>query len=196
MPNHITNIITSDKDLDEVLKFMKSKISEFDFNNLLPMPIEMKETTSPANIVTQKEYDEWKKKPKQNEFFEGPLTAKIQKDYIRRFGADNWYKWSINNWGTKWNAYDIIADDIGAIEFHTAWDTPQPIFKALSKQFPDQTFMVDYADEDTGSNCGKMEFQNGEMTEYINKEGDAEFACNVNGYDYQEYLNDIKENNA
>lgn len=35
MPNHITNVLAAPKD---VLNFMKSKDSEFDFNNILPMP--------------------------------------------------------------------------------------------------------------------------------------------------------------
>ena len=29
---------------------------------------------------------------------------------IRNYGAPTWYEWSINNWDTKWNAYDFDYD--------------------------------------------------------------------------------------
>lgn len=44
----------------------------------------------------------------------------------------NWYDWSIENWGTKWNSYDGYVQDEG-ISFHTAWGPPAPIVGALAK---------------------------------------------------------------
>ena len=55
---------------------------------------------------------------------------------------DNWYKWRVENWQTKWNAdvqYNTFDQWEGGqieIDFNTAWDMPLPIFKELSKQHP------------------------------------------------------------
>lgn len=56
-------------------------------------------------------------------------------DNIRLHGYPDWYRWSINNWGTKWNAYDATIhrceDDHAIVTFSTAWSTPDPIFQKL-----------------------------------------------------------------
>ncbi|WP_052350580.1 hypothetical protein [Paenibacillus gorillae] len=68
-----------------------------------------------------------------------------------------WYRWSNHNWGTKWNAYEISINE-NVIKFDTAWASPIPIFKALSKQFPEFVFDIKYADEDYGYNFGHFKF--------------------------------------
>lgn len=49
-------------------------------------------------------------------------------------GVD-WYSWSVDNWGTKWNAYD---SDINGkyIFFTTAWSEPGPILDKIVQTFP------------------------------------------------------------
>ena len=77
---------------------------------------------------------------------------------------DDWYNWRIQNWGTKWNAYDQIkTEKPNELYFLTAWSAPNKIYEALTKKFPNLTIEVDYADEDIGCNCGKMVFVNGKM---------------------------------
>lgn len=62
-----------------------------------------------------------------------------------------WYAWSVDNWGTKWNAseakYSTSNPDC-TIWFDTAWDPPVPVLEALAKRFPEHEIVV-YADEDT-----------------------------------------------
>ena len=110
---------------------------------------------------------------------------------ILQYGADCWYDWCCENWGTKWNASDTYIIDDNEIEFSTAWSCPVNIFKELSKQFSGVEIAVDFADEDIGSNCGKITFLNGEMEEYI--VGDTDFALEVWGYDKEEYYTMINE---
>ena len=110
---------------------------------------------------------------------------------ILQYGADSWYDWCCENWGTKWNASDTYIIDDTEIEFSTAWSCPVNIFKELSKQFSGVEIAVDFADEDIGSNCGKITFLNGEMEEYI--VGDTDFALEVWGYDKEEYYTMINE---
>ncbi len=51
-------------------------------------------------------------------------------------GHASWYSWSIENWGTKWNAYsfEVIeeGDDRFEFRFDTAWAPPEPVFAALA----------------------------------------------------------------
>ena len=112
---------------------------------------------------------------------------------ILQYGADSWYDWCCENWGTKWNASDTYIIDDTEIEFSTAWSCPVNIFKELSKQFSGVEIAVDFADEDIGSNCGKITFLNGEMKEYIDMDGNTDFALEVWGYDKEEYYTMINE---
>jgi hypothetical protein len=67
-----------------------------------------------------------------------------------------WRRWSIDNWGTKWNAYGQRSGQTNPDElrFETAWSHPEPIINALCARFPDREIQVAYADEDTGYNLG------------------------------------------
>lgn len=111
---------------------------------------------------------------------------------IKRYKARDWYDWCIENWGTKWNAGDTIVDD-ESIEFETAWSTPVPVFVELSKCLKDITIIVDYADEDIGSNCGTLIIVNGEVSKREPR-NPRRFACDLWGYDYDEYCKECKEN--
>ena len=112
---------------------------------------------------------------------------------ILQYGADSWYDWCCENWGTKWNASNTYIIDDNEIEFSTAWSCPVNIFKELSKQFSGVEIAVDFADEDIGSNCGKITFLNGEIEEYIDMDGNTDFALEIWGYDKEEYYTMINE---
>ena len=117
---------------------------------LLPMPSELNETSSPTRIVSQEERDEQIKV--RDEWDNSPLpiqertpkyrpmvniTREISEDFRRKFNYDNWYDWSIWNWGTKWNdspigyedKYDVsvsIGEDESQLRIHcmTPWCEP------------------------------------------------------------------------
>ena len=63
----------------------------------------------------------------------------------------NWYDWNYANWGTKWNAYELtISEDTPerlVFKFDTAWASPDPIFNALGKAFPELAITAEYFDE-------------------------------------------------
>ena len=109
---------------------------------------------------------------------------------IRQFGSPTWYEWSIQHWGTKWNAYDYEEDhdyaedfnESNELRFQTAWNAPGPIMSKLAEMFPQLTFEHRWADEDLGKNCGRQTFQNGEsIEEYYPDDGKEaiEFAAEV-----------------
>lgn len=112
---------------------------------------------------------------------------------ILQYGADSWYDWCCENWGTKWNANNTYVVDDTEIEFDTAWSCPVNIFKELSRQFSGVEIVVEFADEDIGSNCGKITFLNGEIEEYIDMDGNQDFALELWGYDKDEYYQEMEE---
>ena len=79
--------------------------------------------------------------------------------YLRAWketGYMNWYQWNTANWGTKWNAYDTnrISDEI--VLFDTAWSAPHPVMCKLAESGGE--FLHEWADEDTGSNVGRVRY--------------------------------------
>lgn len=68
-------------------------------------------------------------------------------------GYSDWYGWCIQNWGTKWSAYEILVHEHDAIggklvfEFQTAWSFPNPIFEGLPKKYPTLAFSTTSFDE-------------------------------------------------
>lgn len=100
-------------------------------------------------------------KSKEHSFDFNNLVPMPEKIILSMGKNDDWYQWSVENWGTKWNAYDIEKWE-NIIEFQTAWSHPYPVIVAMSKRFPDVTFNIEYADEDIhGDNFGAYQITNG-----------------------------------
>tara|TARA_E500000318_G_scaffold59717_1_gene55417 strand:- start:819 stop:1319 length:501 start_codon:yes stop_codon:yes gene_type:complete len=94
----------------------KSKeVNVFDFNKIIKMPKGIKNTTSPTQ-------DDDKAQAKRR---------------LKKYGAENWYDWACNNWGTKWNSChtEIIEDERDGLTytFDTAWDCPREIIDKLQE---------------------------------------------------------------
>jgi hypothetical protein len=120
----------------------------------------------------------------------------------RLYGCSDWYSFANKYWGTKWNAYsqsfemvegDGVKRPHAKITFDTAWNTPLPIFEKLSAMFPKAVFIVDYADEDVGQNCGTLSIKGGVAKSLYSGEGDMKailFAYDVQGRPIRELLDD------
>ncbi len=204
MPNHITNVIRFDspEEMERVLEAVQSENNKFDFNQIIPMPTELRDLTSPIRYVTEEkrleqllDVADWK--IDKNGFKpELGLTKELEKQYLEEFGATDWYRWSIDNWDTKWNAYSVdITDD--TITFDTAWGHPDSIINKLSEMFPNISFHIQYADEDTGHNLGVYTITDGcksDQADIIEGSDEAiKLACEIKGYDYQDYLKEMEE---
>lgn len=77
-----------------------------------------------------------------------------------KYGKDNWYDWSIEHWGTKWNGGKCRRTYDDTVEFETAWATPEPVIKAMSEKYKTKVDVY-YADEDLGNNCGHYIYDSG-----------------------------------
>ncbi|WP_312281125.1 hypothetical protein [Oscillibacter sp.] len=143
MPNHVTNIVRVSGDPEKV-KAMFEDIKD--------------------DRIGLGSIDFNKVIPMPEHIFRGNLGMAEREKY----GKDNWYDWSISNWGTKWNsygydgAYTLQDFDGEHIEFQTAWSCADPVIRTLAEQYLDLSFEYLWADEDFGHNTGKKEYENGE----------------------------------
>ncbi len=125
--------------------------------------------------------------PMPDYIFTGNLGTKEREMY----GKNNWYDWSIRNWGTKWNAYEFNKIDDYSFEFQTAWNHPEPIIYEIFNQYKCE-MEVEYADEDMGYNCASYTI---DKTGIIERELENayEFACELWGWYPEEDEDDDSE---
>ena len=156
MPNHCYNRVTfySD-DTTAILKlhriFMQgienddsTETTKTVFGNFIPEP-NWEEIPLHENDVKEYSFS----KPR-GEVGECPKMI-IDKDQPFRSGLrfestdvmdDRWYNWRVQNWGTKWDCYDLSIDDSDMphgfeVNFNTAWSPPEGVHYAISEQFDD-----------------------------------------------------------
>ena len=127
------------------------------------------------------EYDFEKVVPMPEEIYKGNLG----KEEWKKYGCDNWYDWSILNWGTKWNAHDYHRIDKYTFAISTAWSTPEPFIKALSRKYNCEV-SVKYADEDIGNNCGSYTYFEGELDDEWAPDDPKKFAEDLWEYEGNE----------
>lgn len=152
MPNHCTNNLscTSGKNIFEVIKpyltKAKDELPTIDFEKIVPMPAGILESCAGSSIeeITKERTPEEREKQKLEE-------ERIHNENIEKYGFPTWYEWSIENWGTKWNAYNTIHwDEVDfesdTMSFQTAWSPPLPVIRALAK-LTGESFRMSYYDE-------------------------------------------------
>ena len=109
----------------------------------------------------------------------GALKLKI----LAETGYPSWYEWSIANWGTKWavDEINIIYEDATRLDFafDTAWNFPEPIFRALAEKFPEMEIWCACIEE------GNVVCGHGHFTPVSDGENDEEFSfCGEDEMDY------------
>lgn len=167
MPNHVKNIISINGSKNDIKNVVKSILVDEDY--ILYMEERNKNLDKDFQLTSPKinGFTFNKIIPTPTNIFEGNLSFEDEEKY----GYENcWYRWNINNWGTKWDCYDVFSD-FGetwiTIEFLTAWCMPKPIIDAIVKIVADNhcTMSYSYADEDFGGNMGNCSvYSNGESS--------------------------------
>jgi hypothetical protein len=130
-----------------------------------------------------------------------------------------WYVWNNENWGTKWDAYDVTVGSASTIldrlarasseiveevvSFDTAWSSPYPVFNKMVELFPDLRFKFRWMNEDMmGSGGGQIDTKDGEplsANDPDNPETGAlwwQLATDLRGYSremHDDYLEEIAE---
>lgn len=223
MPNHVTNNLEfhcSAKRCQEILEYLRvdgGVLGSVDFNKLIPMPESLDIESGSRGSQGCKLYKDFlteaenaSSDAERDQIYQkyvsmcanDPQMLELGKQYyenMRDYGATTWYDWRWEHWGTKWNAYDFYEVDPGNdfISFNTAWSPVPELIKVLSKKFPEVKIRYSWADEDIGFNTGVMEFKKGRVILQDIPEGGTshayEIACDVQGYDISEFMDDIRE---
>ena len=93
--------------------------------SILPCPQELRENTSP--IPDDKK--------------------KLKKEFVKKYGSEDWWQWCNKNWGTKWDIQpDISVEPVGGSKkefvlyatFDSAWGPPAAAFKVLYEKYKDK----------------------------------------------------------
>ncbi len=198
MPNHTANNFTVTGPVADVKRFLKQAAGsdkELSFNSLLPLPTVLKSVTAPVRIQTQAEIDatwaEWNKRKDEGKLEKWELeqgrpmglgvTQETYDTLMKEHGVSNWYDWSVLNWGTKWDCYDVrewniaVADEemSATIYYETAWSPATQLWLTVSQQYPTLTFFHEFADEGGGF-LGDETIHNGTVIEENEYEWDED----------------------
>lgn len=197
MPNHVRNrliIMAEEARVKEITDFLIGEPDEdsspyyIDFNKIIPMPSDLEVEAGSRGeigevILNKKGFYAGKSYTEVKEMFD-KLKPEEQKEYLKlgrqyrsnrkKYGHTTWYGWAIENWGTKWNAYNQKRTADNEIWFDTAWSCVVQLIGKLSEKFPDAVFDYTWADEDTGTNCGQVIIQNKKAMASIPKCGSKE----------------------
>mgnify|MGYP001482959237 CR=1 FL=1 len=141
MPNHCHNDLWIDGTQEDVAKLLAHigadrPEPEFDFNTLIKYP----ETWEQMDNDYHKVINAINIRAASNEAY-----VKAQEEYRAKWGTDRdgynsgGFEWCRDNWGTKWNAYEVVRRDYGGvcITFQTAWTPPLPVIAELHRRFPE-----------------------------------------------------------
>ena len=146
MPNHCHNRVTiygSGNDTDEtraqIAKLKQIFEDESTFGQIIPEP-------DWANTpLDEKTAGNWLH-PTRGKVGELPVKVDTSYGESSRFKStdvadDRWYDWRLQNWDTKWDAYDVVVTDDDPdqleVEFETAWSPPEAVCSAIREQYPD-----------------------------------------------------------
>jgi len=174
----------------------KNTSQDFSLNSFLPIPSELKNTTSPVHIMSQSEIDdmwtEWRKK-KESKCDTGPMglhsyekdapfglgiTQETYYTLVKKYGVSNWYDWCLINWGTKWDCYNVgewgVDSETSAatIYYETAWSPITIFWQTISQKYPDCEFRHEFADEGGGF-LGNETIMNGRIIDSEKFEWDS-----------------------
>ena len=147
MPNHCHNRVTfypsgnnTDSSLDQIETLKDIFTGESIFTQIIPEP-DWHNTPLMSSDMPKYDWDTAKGK-----VGELPIMQQDRYGQTLRFQStghqdDRWYDWRIQNWDTKWDAYDVEVtdDDPDQLEvtFNTAWSPPEAICNQIREDYPD-----------------------------------------------------------
>lgn len=158
MPNNTETLIKIEGKLEHIIKLLKNHTHQeeetpyLDFDTIIPEPKTPEECALKMYVI----HSEQEAKEKH--------LAWNETDPRRWF---NWYEWRIDNWGTKWGAYDCsipkveelidinVSDNKDSLDIeteiemivYTAWSPAIPVYQKLQEMYPDLEITVYYLDE-------------------------------------------------
>lgn len=193
MANDVINIVTILGDssiVQEVMKVLVDKDKQVSFNNFVPMPDEIRKTSSPSRIVEKNVFDAYvlsvfSGTTSKIDLRNPPITDEMAFALLNKYGVDNWRDWSKLNWGTPRNALETTIISHNKVKFFTDGNCPYEALNSLSKLFPTIKIKLQWADEDLGYNVGEMFIKDGEVIESVSPKNGSfeafEMAISITG---------------
>ena len=149
---------------------------EFDFNFVIPMPSDIRNTTSPrpateAEIRKMAEDYKWDEETL-NWRLETAISEEEKARYAslkESYGVETWYDWAIREWGTKWNACDseLVRNEPTSLmwRFETAWSSPDPILAMIAVKFPNLKVLSEHEFEGEDGRVLHIDWNTATVTE-------------------------------
>jgi len=174
MPNWVSTDMVVTGPAEDIARFKelaKSGEDVLSFDNLVPMPKELRGTSSPASIVSQEEYEAYLKRrggtlEGAEAVIGGPITKEMSDRFIEEYGANNWYDWNNQNIGTKWGfcSTELVDESDTELKYHydTAWGPATEGLINVSEKFPTLLFQT-YMEEESNAFNGRQDFQAGDL---------------------------------
>jgi len=165
MANIIENIITIEGSSEDLAAMLKDRSVKdlFNFNYLLPMPIELLIDDSSSGWCSALRLC--------GKDCKGGIAGRGKElgvKYIRNialYGAATWYDWRVDHWGVKWHASGIkklVTERKCVVAFETAWGYPDGIairvHELFAKEYPGLTLSWKWADEFDPENYLAVDF--------------------------------------
>ena len=223
MPNYCMNkleLVGDQKEVAQLLKWVKGPDNAFDFQRIIPMPESIKDTERGSisfaseavclylqdktvsnhlqwlmerNQIAMEKLDATIEKWEKEKKIDLAMGYRIIANRLAYNGCGDWYEWCIENWGTKWEACETeVVDNV--INFETAWSPCTPIVEKLAELFPEIQFIYTYFEPGV-SLAGIEKYQNGDCVELqVYEQEEKEYRYIGEGFGY-EFENDNEENN-
>lgn len=190
--NRITLHDAEQEEIDKVFDFLRSEDREVDFNNIIPMPEEIKETMEEGRMVDYawayyqaKEFGDYTEIDKclRSSLWvesEGIKTRNKLLDYFlkqkadiyeygkhlynleKKYGCHKWYEWSMKHWKVKWNACDARREG-NVIVYETPCYGVAHLILMVSERFQQVVFDYEFAATNFGHNTARYTFKGGEI---------------------------------
>ena len=146
MPNHCHNRVTfypsgnnTASSLDQIETIKDIFTGESVFTQIIPEPDWI---NTPLMSKDVKEYSFSEPRGKVGElpqYVDGAF-GKTLRFKSTGIADDRWYDWRVQNWDTKWDAYDLVVTDEDPdqfeVEFNTAWSPPEAICDKIREDYP------------------------------------------------------------
>jgi hypothetical protein len=150
MPNHCSNSLTvtgpgAEDFMSKIKQAHAEKDSDDNYNLLadfIPMPAVLTSMHRGSCTIDGVLVNLWR-----SEDGVAIAVSDEEREQIRaEHGTDDWYTWAIKHWGTKWGTYESQIASDNRVTFTSAWSPPTEGVMALSRQFPETTFTLAYAE--------------------------------------------------
>lgn len=169
MPNNIKNqmlIVGTNEQIIELRNYIRGDNGEMDFHKIYPMPTSILETSEKLNGISFNSSEKIKKGFRVSLLAlkkdPGLLDLYLMGKALDETGYASWYDWSIEHWGTKWNAYSTEILTHSTLKWETAWAPVDDLIKVLSEKFPEVILVYWWCEEVPGEGGEEIHFKAGD----------------------------------